>query len=431
MDKKKMRRYLSVFFILGIFAFPVLAFTLNDKLPPLHGFLEFDYGYKFKNDTTKKDEYNLLEQRLQLKARYYPEWFLARWNSEFFFRGDFTVDEYFAGKTDFDLREFYTQFSPANSIDVKIGRQVFTWGTGDYLFINDVFPKDYVSFFIGRDDEYLKAPSDGVRVSFYNKVANLDLVVIPTFKPNIIAKGDRLSFFDSFQGGIAGINSERRLVEPPNQFNNTEYALRLYRTFNSYEAALYYFYGFYKMPLGYLNEANRELFYPRLNVYGASLRGPVLGGIGNIEVGYYDSRNDRKGNNRLIQNSSFKLLTGYEKDMGNDFRIGLQYLYEQTLNYGNYKNALLPQDFRWDEYRHLLTLRLTKLLWAQTLHLGLFVFYSPSDEDTYLRPTVQYDINDHLTITLGANLIWGRDDITEFGQMERNSNIYLRLRYSF
>jgi len=426
-----MKKYILIFPILLLFTSPALAVTINGKLPPIHGFLESDYGYKFKNDTTEKDEYNLLEQRLQLKTRYYPKWFLADWDSEVFFRGDFTVDEYFSGKTDFDLREFYTQFSPNGSTDVKIGRQVFTWGTGDYLFINDVFPKDYVSFFLGRDDEYLKAPSDGARVSFYNKLANLDLVVIPFFQPNTIAKGDRLSFLDTFQKGIAGTNSDRRLIEPPNQLNNTEYALRLHRTFNSYEAAVYYFYGFYEMPRGYKNETNKELFYPPLNVYGASLRGPFLMGIGNIEIGYYDSRDDRKGDDRLIENSSFKLLTGYEKDMGNDFRIGVQYLYEEILDYDNYREALLVQDYRWDEYRHLLTLRLTKLLWAQTLHLGFFTFYSPSDEDTYLRPTVSYDVNDHLTTTLGANLIWGKDDSTEFGQMERDSNIYFRLRYSF
>jgi len=418
---------------MGIFLFPFSsrALTFGNNLPVVHGFLEFDYGYKFKDDTTKEDSYNLLEQRLQLKTRYYPGEFLVDWNPEIFFRGDFTADEYYGGKTDFDLREFYAQFSPGSSVDVKIGRQVFTWGTGDYLFVNDVFPKDYVSFFLGRDDEYLKAPSDGVRISLYNTLANLDFVVIPFFQPNTIAKGDRLSFLDTFQGGIAGRNSERRLVEPPKQLSNTEYALRLHRTFSSYEAAVYFFYGFYEMPRGYLDEANKELFYPRLNVYGASLRGPALGGIGNIEIGYYDSRNDRKGNNRLIDNSSVKLLTGYEKDLGNDLRVGVQYLYEQNLNYGNYKRALLPQDFFWDEARHLLTLRITKLLWQQTLHLGFFAFYSPSDEDVYLRPTVSYDMNDHLTATLGSNLIWGRDDITEFGQMERDSNIYFRIRYSF
>ena len=31
----------------------------------------------------------------------------------------------------------------------------------------------------------------------------------------------------------------------------------------------------------------------------------------------------------------------------------------------------------------------------------------------------------------GANFFWGEDDWTEFGQMEDNSDIYLRVRYSF
>ena len=426
-----MKQILLSFFILAVSALPAGAVSLGKNLPPIHGFFEADYGYKFKHDKTKRDSYNLLEQRLQLKTRYFPKWFLADWNSEVFFRGDFIVDEYYAGKTKFDLREFYTQFSPTSSVDVKIGRQVFTWGTGDYLFINDVFPKDYVSFFIGRDDEYLKAPSDGARISFYNKIANADLVIIPVFKPNTIPKGDRLSFLDTFEGGIAGRNSERQLIEPPTQFNNTQYALRLYRTFGSYEAALYYYRGFYEMPRGYKDEAHHQLFYPRLDVYGGSLRGPVLGGIGNFEAGYYNSRNDPNGDNRLIENSSFKVMAGYEKDLGHDFRVGVQYFFEQILDYEDYKRALIPQDFYWDEYRHVVTLRLTKLLWNQTLHLSFFAFYSPSDEDGYIRPMVSYDVNDHLTATVGANLMWGKSDITEFGQFEQNSNIYFRIRYSF
>ncbi len=418
--------FLATFFLVGSLS----AFTI-DGLPAIHGFWETDFSYKFKEGLTKHNHYNLLEQRLQLKARYYPKEFLADWNSEFFFRGDFVVDEYYGGKTEFSLRELYTQVSPFSFMDVKIGRQIFTWGTGDYLFINDVFPKDYVSFFIGRDDEYLKAPSDGVRLSVYTNFTNMDFVVIPVFEPNTIPTGDRLSFFDSFQGGIAGRNSDRYLIEPPHQFNNTEFALRFYRTFGSYEGALYVFRGFYKMPRGYKDEVRRQLYYPPLNVYGASIRGPFMRGVANLEMGFYESREDKDGGNRLVENSSFKIMGGYDRDLGNDLRVGFQYFYEQILDYGNYKDALLPQDFYWDQSRHLLTLRVTKLLWQQTLTLSLFTFFSPSDMDCYLRPLVSYDVNDNLTVTIGANLIWGQDDITEFGQMENNSNVYVRLRYSF
>ncbi|MBI5415251.1 MAG: hypothetical protein HZA29_00385 [Candidatus Omnitrophica bacterium] len=419
-----------VVFISGALFFPVGKVWA--AAPRFHGFAEMVYGPKVSDDNTQRDNFNLLEQRLQLKTKYLfeGEGALARKNSSINFKGDFTVDEYFSGKTDFELREFNFSTTPHDSLDVKLGRQVLTWGTGDYLFINDLFPKDYISFFTGRDDEYLKKPSDALKVSFYPSWANIDLVA-SRFEANTIADGGRLSFFDSFQGGIAGTNSDRDLLEPPLRPSNIEYALRGYRSLGSHEAAFYYFRGFDKNPGGFKDEAARQLFYPRLDVYGGSLRGPAAGGIGNIELGYYHSREDPDGKDRLIGNSRFKILTGYEKDLGNDFKVGFQYLYEQTLDYGNYSASLLPTDFVFDKFRHLLAQRITKLYKNQTVSVSLFNFYSPSDRDGYLRPTVSYDATDQWKLALGANLPWGEDDFTEFGQMKRNKNVFFRARYSF
>lgn len=403
------------------------------ELAKFHGFVEVDYGVKVSDDKTKRDNFNLLEQRLQLKTTYYfdGENYLADKGAVINFKGDFTVDEYFSGKTDFQVREINFSLTPFDFMDAKIGRQILTWGTGDYLFINDMFPKDYVSFFIGRDDEYLKKPSDAIKLSFYPNKFNVDFVIMPRFTPNTHANGDRLSFFDSFRGGIAGVDSDRHLLSPPFQMSNAEYALRLYRNFGSNEIALYYFRGFDKSPRSIKDEAARQLFYERLDVYGASIRGPFSGGIVNVETGFVNSREDSNGDKRLIENSMFKTMIGYSKDFGNDLKVGFQYYYEQKLDYGNYKNNLLPTDYFWDEHRHLLTNRITKLLRNQTLMLSLFTFYSPSDKDGYVRPSASYDINDQWKVTFGANLPWGEDDITEFGQMKKNKNVFVRVRYSF
>ncbi len=43
-----------------------------------------------------------------------------------------------------------------------------------------------------------------------------------------------------------------------------------------------------------------------------------------------------------------------------------------------------------DHFRHLTTVRLTKLLMNQNLWLSLFTYYSPSDKDAHLRPNVNY-----------------------------------------
>jgi hypothetical protein len=416
-----------------LFLFFILFISTDAWALKIHGFAENASGAKLGNDTTKHDSYNILEQRLQIKTSYRPsgDSFLADWRSEFNFKGDFLIDEYFGGKTSFDLRECNALFTPLDMADIKIGRQVLTWGTGDYLFINDMFPKDYVSFYIGRDDEYLKKPSDAVRISLYPRMANIDIAVIPFFTPNTVPDGERLSFFDSFNRGIRGREVNRLLLEPADQSENTEFAVRTYKHFGSYEYALYFFRGFDKSPRSYKNEALRHLYYKRLDVYGASVRGPFSGGIGNIEIGYYNSRDDSNGDNRLIENSFFKALAGYEKDLGNDLKAGFQYFYEQRLDYKDYANALVSGDFFWDEHRHLVTNRITKLFKNQTVTVSLFTFYSPSDKDVYLRPSVSYDINDDWKIAAGANLAWGEDDITEFGQMENNKNIYFRIRYGF
>lgn len=415
--------------IVCVFVWPKNSFAFTR----FSGFVELDYGVKLQSDYTKRDDYNLAEKRLQLSAIHYfsGEHYLAQKNAVLNIKSDFFIDWYFTGKTSAELREASLLLSPFPWMDFKAGRQVFTWGTGDYLFINDQFPKDYVSFYTGRDDEYLKKPSDGIKASFYRPEVNLDFIWIPFFEENTLPTGQRLSFFDHFQGGIAGRNSDRHIVSPPLQLSNSEYALRAYRSLGSNEIAFYGFWGFNKNPESYKNEAARQLYHERRHVYGASLRGPFAAGITSIEIGYDHSPEDSRGKNRLIANSRLQAMTGYTRDLGNDLQVGVQYFFEQMMHYGRYKDSLLPQDSARDEYRHVITNRLTKLFKNQTVTASLFTFYSPSDRDGYVRPSVAYDATDRFRVTLGANIPWGKEDHTVFGQMKRNKNIYIRLRYHF
>ena len=294
----------------------------NDPTKHIHGFVETAYGPKLDQDgLTRKNDFNLLEQRLQLKTSWRPDQLdtLARWNTEFFYKGDLLVDEH-EKTVRYDIREANGVFSPFSWLDVKLGRQILTWGTGDLLFINDVFPKDFESFFVGRDDEYLKVPSDAARFSLYNPQVSIDLVLIPFFTPDTPLDGDRLSFYDIFLGRLAGKESGRLLTEPSLQPDSAEVAARIYRNFNGYEAAIYGFKGHFNQARGIKNEDNKEFFYPKLAVYGSSLRGPapLVGGIVSGEVGYLDSLEDQGGTDRLVENSAVKYLAGYEPDFPQD-----------------------------------------------------------------------------------------------------------------
>jgi hypothetical protein len=435
MENKKIRKVqIAAFLCLAVLSSPAVTDAgIKDIIGQFHGFEEVMFGYRYGDGYTKHPDYNVFENRFQLKLRSFPEApsLLHEYNAVFNFKGDFTIDGYYDGKTDFDLRELNLTVSPSDKWDMKLGRQILTWGTGELLFINEVFPKDYVSFFTGRSLEYLKAPVWALKTSYFGEHFWLDTVIMPYFEPNITPSGDRLSFYDVLRRQYSGRDSDWFKREVPHQAENIQYALRLYHQEGSLEWALYGYRGFYLSPVGFKNPLNAESYYPRLDVYGASVRGPFLNGIGNIEVGYYNSRDDVSGTNRLIPNSSVKAMAGYSRDFSGDVSLGFQYFCERIVQYHDYRKNLLPGDLSSDEFRHLITLSFTKQFRNQTVTWDNFIYFSPSDEDGYVRMSLSRTFNDKLTLTLGANYFFGNDDYTEFGQFEGNSNVYTRARYIF
>jgi hypothetical protein len=393
------------------------------KLPPIeiHGFYESRAGYRLRKDKYQKDM-SIAEDRLQLDLSSYPEWGDLKVKADVF--GDLVTEQ-----VDFDMREANIFLRPNDFLDLKVGRQILTWGTGDLIFINDLFPKDWQSFFIGRDNEYLKAPSDALKASFFGDWANLDIVYTPKFDPDRHIDGTRLSYWNVNLGRLAGNDAEIHTDKPSSWFKDSEFAARLYKNINNYELALYGYRGYWKSPGGQ-NASMTQAIFPDLNVYGASIRGAIGKGIGNMEIGYYESADDMSGKNPLIDNSQMRYLVGYTQEIAKDFTAGVQYYIEQMLDFSQYKRNLISCPAR-DRDRHLITLRLTKLLMNQNLRCSLFTYYSPSDKDVHMRPNVNYKLNDNLALEIGGNIFFGDYPNTFFSQFQNNTNVYAGMRYSF
>jgi hypothetical protein len=397
----------------------------------LNGFWETRLGARTQRDHYERD-LSIGETRLQLEIE------KSSTAGTFKLTTDFLYDPVFdkrevrleEGRGWFDLREASFLLTPVTFMDLKVGRQILTWGTGDLLFINDMFPKDWNSFFIGRDEEYLKAPSDALKASLYSEAANLDLVYTPRFDADRFIDGSRVSYWNATLGRRAGRDAIVHTDKPDDWFEDDEVAWRLFKNVNGYELAAYGYYGFWKSPAG-MDTVSGLATFPELSVYGASLRGAVGKGIGNVEIGYYDSRDDRSGTDPFVRNSEFRFLAGYEQEVARDFTVGVQHYLELMMEHGDYIRNLPAGSRAADEDRHVLTLRLTRLLMSQNLTLSLFTYYSPTDEDAYLRPNVHYKVDDHWSAEIGGNLFVGADDHTFFGQFEKNTNVYLAARYSF
>jgi hypothetical protein len=218
-------------------------------------------------------------------------------------------------------------------------------------------------------------------------------------------------------------------AKPDGGIEDGDLALRLFRTVGSTEYAAYAYRGFFKRPLG-LN-ANLEPSFPALSVIGGSLRRPAGRGLINAEAAFYDSRDDGPGTNPFAPNDQLRLLAGYEFEARARLNVAFQFYVEHTLDHGALiANSPTPQ-FESTRTRHVATNRLTYRGRREKLTLSLFTFYSASDDDYYLRPAVSYRKSDNWTLTAGANLFGGNDAYTFFGQLEDNSNAYLRLRFNY
>ena len=103
---------------------------------PAHG-LQFPPGYA-PPAWAHTPDFTLRETRLQLRGNTYSDL------GEAVFRVDMINDQVRKGGVITEIRDAHIKFNTfANHLEVRAGRQPTTWGTGDLLFINDLFPKDF------------------------------------------------------------------------------------------------------------------------------------------------------------------------------------------------------------------------------------------------------------------------------------------------
>ncbi len=338
-------------------------------------------------------------------------------------KGDLAYDH--LGRQDqSELREGYVDYTAGNW-DLRAGRQVITWGLGDLVFVNDVFPKDHAALFSGRPLEYLKRGVDAVKLGAYPEFANFELVLSPGFRASRIPDARRFHLYDPMPAV-----TNRETIKP----GQGDAGLRIYRDVAGYDAALYLYRGFQRTPSmrpdSMTAPTKISYFYPQLSVYGASVSGRAGAGVLSLEAAYYDSRQDRSGNDFAVPNSQTRLLAGYQMQPAEDLTLSLQYYAEAMSDYGAYLAALpagFPVEKRWS---HTVTARLTQFFRHQTLRLSAYASYNASNGDHFVNPELRYSFTDKVWGAVGANVFGGKP-WGQFGQLARDDNVYLQVRYEF
>lgn len=388
-----------------------------DSTPPITGFFEIGIGRRFEPSEFHQRA-TMEEIRLRLETQRYVR------GVDFSVAADLGWDAV-KDKTIGEFRELSARFSPISSIDIQIGRQVLTWGTGDYLFLNDLFPKDWQSFFSGRDDEYLKLPSNAVKTSWFNAVVNVDWVYTPDFDADNYLTGERFSLFYPPAQGLIGTMNPLSVSKP----GGAEHAVRLFKTLGRIELAAYGYDGYQKSPNGIDPQTQLATFYA-LQSIGASARLPIGAGLLNLEVASYQGE-DTNGDNFYQPNDQRRYLVGYEWELITRLTANVQWYIERTLQYAKLTEASVAPALEPAERRQLATLRLTYRSENEKLVPSLFWFHSSTDNDGYVRSKLDYRLNDLWQFTAGTHWFYGEKPHTFFSQFEQNSNVFVKVRMNF
>ncbi|GEM_PF-2533095 len=327
-----------------------------------------------------------------------------------------------------DIREAYATI-PWGAFDFRAGKQIITWGNGDFLFVNDFFPKNYAAFYAGLPMDHLKEGLTVMRLSGYSAFANMEIIATPFFQENIYPGPDRFILPDNPGGGPSP-----ELVRPSLRFENSEAAARVYRNILGWDAAIYGYTGTARQPTLQITPTDTapimRLSYPRIGSVGASLLGSLPGAIINLEAGYSRPYGNGGWDAPFLTEQETKLLAGIKAGQTGSWSLGLQY-YVELLSFSEKTapmrngNPLAPK-----ETHQIVTASVDVSPGYQTFRLYVFGYYDITYEEEFILPEASYQISDKISIAMGARVYLGAGDPRSFGNYEGNDCVFTRFTYN-
>lgn len=175
-------------------------------------------------------------------------------------RDKFT-DEYISDtESELELREANVGGSIADSIDIKIGRQVLAWGTSDYLRVVDVINPVDVREPGLVDLEDVRLPVFMIRGDYYVRNWALNVAVIPEFM------GDKVPVFGSdFYGSQLPPPPQ---IRPGYSISDWQYALALKGTYSGWGLSFHWADVYEHQPQYVFGPPGLQYEYNRIHLLG-------------------------------------------------------------------------------------------------------------------------------------------------------------------
>ena len=335
------------------------------------------------------------------------------------------------------------------SLDVRIGRQIINWGTGDgFNPTGNVSPDDLEDFLFFGSHLGVNA----LKATYYAPAFRMTGVFVPAFTPATLPPGE---FSDAFftsgidTGGGSNFQLQTDLRLPENTIgSSSQYAFKVATLVFNFDVSLSYYNGRYDLPVisevvfSDPNTVNAALRYPRMQVIGGDFAGAI--GEAGIwgEAAYYlpeavtgqitvpslvsPDQTVTMDSTMLSDSPYTQYLLGADYTFQNRWYVNLQYLHGflHERGFGNLNDYLVFRSER-DFFNGKLTISPLSFAVVITDWSDPFENYGVVG-----IPELTWHPYDNVEILLGSFLFEGSGE-NLFQSIERLDELYFRVTVSF
>ena len=327
------------------------------------------------------------------------------------------------------LNEAYTDIYLKNT-DLRIGRQVVSWGTADGINPTNYINSRELSL---TDTESKGKPLACLKATYYGKKADVTGVIVFDFEPQDLPE-ELETEIGQLIPGFGGFPSP---AEIENTLENMEFALKVEKRIANWDTKLSYFHGWEDYPAlwielqpGFPPQFEARAQYQQIDKVGLATAGSLKKVGLWSEIAYVMPREIEEMRNAFI---SFSMNKPYlQAVLGADYTFGKIYVEGQYIYYQNgsllspYSQHETGQEIAPGTYLMVQSSR--EINQVHSLRLGGIV--NLRDSSYTLMPQYTYAINEVTDLSLSGALFFGGPG-TEFGMLQSIDFIDLGIKVSF
>lgn len=363
------------------------------------------------------------------------------------------------------MRELYFDYF-SSDLDIRLGKQIVTWGTTDLQILDRINPVDYREFILPAWNE-IKIPLWMTKIE-YSPTLNgtLQFLMIPDqatdFYP-VPGAPFSLGIANMAQEDINKLNEmgyhvNMRDYRQGQNIKNSKFGLRWRDVIKNFEYTLNYLYGWDSEKVTTVDTStmvfppsqpapalpptgstfNIDTKYKRLNMFGSSfshsfISGRLAGLVLKGEVSFFKDKlypYDAEGKTKYKEINECDYAIGLEKYVVKNWLVSFQFFqYILSKKDVDGQKFLLPSGGTRGQVQTMCSLKIMTDFRNERIKPEFLVIYD-DDNDWRFSPKVNFEATEKLNINFGMHLFAGDKD-TFWGQFRDMNEVYTEIKWSF